>query len=243
MEQDNYLKLITINIERDKHYDRLIPFLQAQKADIILMQEVFERDQPFLENNLSMQGFFSVLTSFKEMENSRLGNLTLSKHPIIKTESFYYRGDGQNPPVITMGTGGGAIIARSILITECVKNNKSYCVINNHFTWTPDGHPSDNQNEDIEKLLNLLAKIPEFIMAGDFNAPRGGPIFEKIANIYQDNVPSSITTTIDNNLHKAGPLELVVDTIFTTPQYQVDGLEVVSGLSDHCAIVAKIYRK
>lgn len=36
------LKLITLNIEMDKHYSRFLPFLDSEKADVICLQEVPE---------------------------------------------------------------------------------------------------------------------------------------------------------------------------------------------------------
>lgn len=89
-------------------------------------------------------------------------------------------------------------------------------------------------------LLKFLSEIPEFILCGDFNAPRGGIIFDTIASKYKDNIPSEINTTIDKNLHKAGDLKLVVDGLFTTPSYQITSIKIIDSLSDHCAILANI---
>jgi endonuclease/exonuclease/phosphatase family metal-dependent hydrolase len=235
----DYLKVISVNIERDLHLDRLIPFLKEHQPDIVLMQEVFEKDIAFLEKATGMHSSFAVLNSFKNMENSNLGLLSLSVLP-TKTYSIYYRGNSSEPPIIEIGKNQGALIARAILVTEFTKDNHRYCVINTHFTWTPDGRASEKQYVDLDKMMNHLEEIPEFIMGGDFNAPRGRVIFDKIAKKYKDNIPKNITTTIDKDLHKAGDLQLVVDSIFTTPIYHVDSLEVISGVSDHCAIVATI---
>lgn len=239
IKSSDYLKVISVNIERDLHFDRLIPFLKKNQPDIVLMQEVCEKDIPFLEKSLGMKGTFAVLNSLKDIENSTMGLLNLTALP-AKTYSTYYRGNEKEPPVIEKGKNEGAKTARAILVTEFMKGNHPYCVINTHFTWTPDGHPSEKQVVDLDIMLEYLSKIPEFILGGDFNAPRGRPIFDKIAEKYRDNIPKTVTTTIDKDLHKAGDLQLVVDSIFTTPAYQVDAVEVISGVSDHCAILAEI---
>ena len=95
--------------------------------------------------------------------------------------------------------------------------------------------------QDLKVLFELLENIPEFILCGDFNAPRGTAIFDSIAEKYKDNIPQDISTTIDKNLHKAGDLQLVVDGLFTTPEYKVDSIKILDKLSDHCAILATIY--
>lgn len=234
------LKIVSINIETDRHYDRVIPFIKKHQPDVVLMQEVFENDINFIENALNMKGTFTVLNTYSNVENSTLGILSLSLLPLLKKENRYYRGESDTIPQIRKGFAEAANINRMLLLTEYLKDNQKFCLINTHFTWTPDGLPSEKQYEDIEKMLQHLSNIDEFVLCGDFNAPRGGPIFKKIAEKYQDNIPISITSTIDKDLHKAGDLNLVVDGLFTTPRYIVNSVEIVSGVSDHCAIVATI---
>ncbi len=235
----NGLKVVSLNIEQDKHFDRIIPFFKESQPDVILMQEVYFKDIPLLEKTLTMHAAFAILNTFRNKENSEFGLVTLSA---LETNSYsiYYRGDPANPPAL--GKGEAANQARAILVTDLVKNNAQYRVVNTHFTWTPDGQPTERQYTDIDILLQHLSEIPEFVLCGDFNAPRGRPIFDKIASRYKDNIPSDITTTIDQHLHKAGDLNLVVDGIFTTPTYQVNAVEVISGLSDHCAVMGIVTR-
>ena len=58
-----------------------------------------------------------------------------------------------------------------------------------------------------------------------------------------DHLPATVTTTLDAKFHYAGALELVVDTIFATPEYSVDDVKVLEGISDHKGILATIARK
>lgn len=226
-----------MNIEQDKHFDHIIPFLKKSQPDIILMQEVFLKDIPFLEKTLEMHSSFAILNTFRDIEKSEFGLVTLSAWD-SKSYNIYYRGNPSNPPDI--GKGEAFNQARAILVTEVVKGKNQYRVINTHFTWTPDGQPSERQYVDLDIMLQHLSKLSDFVLCGDFNAPRGKPIFDKIASKYKDNIPPHITTTIDKNLHKAGNLNLVVDGIFSTPKYQVNSVEVIPGLSDHCAIMARV---
>lgn len=235
----NHLKIVSLNIEQDKHFDRIIPFLKKMQPDIILMQEVYLKDIPFLEKTLEMKASFAILNTFRDRENSEFGLVTLSALA-YKSHTIYYRGDSTNPPILEKGKGEAANQARALLITEVVKGSTQYRAINTHFTWTPDGQPTDKQYKDVDIMLGHLSTFSDFVLCGDFNAPRGRPIFDKIASKYKDNIPSDITTTIDKNLHRGGDLNLVVDGMFTTPKYQTHSVEIIAGLSDHCAVMGVV---
>lgn len=233
------LKMLSLNIEFDKHLDRIIPFILAEKPDVILLQEVLEKDIPYFEAATNMKGVFLPLCLLcREKDENLLGVLTLSALPLQKKSHAYYRGTGLIPPRRIIGEADN--LDRGMLVTEFVKDEHSFCFINTHFTWSPNGAPSEKQHEDIAKFMPLLANIPEFILCGDFNAPRGTIIFDTLAAKYKDNIPKEIYTTIDKNLHKAGALQLVVDGLFTTQQYQAESVRVVGDLSDHCAVLAVI---
>jgi hypothetical protein len=47
-------------------------------------------------------------------------------------------------------------------------------------------------------------------------------------------------TSIDPKLHRAGALQLMVDGLFTTPGYEASDVMLHTGVSDHCAITARI---
>ena len=80
------------------------------------------------------------------------------------------------------------------------------------------------------------------VLTGDFNAPRGGTIFDLLARTWQDCIPQDVTTSIDPVLHRAGALTLMVDGLFTTPHYHATEVQLHTGLSDHQAITASISR-
>ena len=88
-------------------------------------------------------------------------------------------------------------------------------------------------------MLSLL-NLSDVVFCGDFNAPRGRETWLIIASKLKDNIPQDITTTIDGHLHRAGDLQIVVDGLFTSKNYKASDVRVISGISDHCAIVANI---
>ena len=44
-------------------------------------------------------------------------------------------------------------------------------------------------------------------------------------------------------LHRAGPLQLVVDGMFSTDDYSVSEVALHQGVSDHCAITALVSKR
>lgn len=238
----NCLKIISLNIEQDNHFERIVPFLKEQKPDIILFQEIFEKDLSYFEHEMGMSSIFTGLNYMYQGDKLlQLGIATFSALPRINHNIAYYRHSAESLPTIKQGEPEK--MARAILVTEFTKDAEKYCLVNTHFTWSPNGCPNNQQILDLEILFKLLEKIPHFLLCGDFNAPRGTAIFDAIAQKYKDNIPNYISTTIDKNLHCAGDLNLVVDGLFTTSQYHVDSVEIVNELSDHCAIVAQIKNK
>jgi endonuclease/exonuclease/phosphatase family metal-dependent hydrolase len=93
----------------------------------------------------------------------------------------------------------------------------------------------------MKNLLALLAKTPELILCGDFNAPRGGEIFKMLADKYKDNIPPEYDSSLDTELHRIGKIKkLMVDGLFTTSAYIVSDVKLSEGVSDHKAVTAII---
>lgn len=238
------LKLVCLNIEKNRHLDRIAPFFKEETPDVLLLQEVLKKDVPFLERVLQMKCMFTPIAQFALQGTVHIGGQAiLTNLPLIENYEEYYRGNGDSLPFIELVPGASEAIARALSIVKVVKDGRHYRLANTHFTWTPNGSSSEKQSHDLESLFSLLSLFPDVILCGDFNSPRGTPIFDRIASKFKDNIPSDVTTTLDKNLHKAGDLQLVVDGVFTTPHYQVGSIKLVDGVSDHLAIVAKVIRE
>ena len=120
------------------------------------------------------------------------------------------------------------------------KEGETYTIATTHFTWADDGGVNEEQRRDLKQLLKLLRQRGELVLCGDFNAPRGREIFTILSSYLKDNVPPEVQTTLDPKLHRAGALPYVVDYLWSTPKYKATKVKVVSGVSDHMAIVANI---
>ena len=90
----------------------------------------------------------------------------------------------------------------------------------------------------LNKLNSFLGNI---LLIGDFNSPRGKEVFTRLSCRYIDNMPKSLTTTLDKKYHRSKEnIKFVVDGIFSSPSLKVEHIKVVDGVSDHMAIVTSI---
>lgn len=236
------LKLISINIEGRKHLDLVLPFLREQNPDVVCLQEVYEPDFQMFINALGMKGHFAPMTLNTISENSPLlpwGVCILTALPFTEAQKRYYYGNGNPIPVFV----DNIKTMYKVLVSGVVrKGGVPYTIGTTHFTWTPNGEADEHQRHDMPALLAELEKFPEIVFCGDFNAPRGREIFTMLSCRYKDNIPLTYETSIDGNLHRDGKLKVMVDGLFSTPQYRAENVALVSGVSDHCAIIAKIFK-
>lgn len=240
---DMSLNLFSLNVEGHKHIQRWLPVVQAGTYDVVLLQEVFEQDINLIAGALQMQAYFCPMLNVVEESKYKIPPLgkwgialfTNLEHTPAQAE--YYAG---SEAVRNFEKPNDA--SRVILSSIVQKEEKSFRVATTHFTWTPDGESNAEQEADFEGLSKIIGTEVDWILAGDFNAPRGKKTFSQFTQFFKDNLPKEVTTTLDPELHYAGKLNLAVDTVFTTPHYLVEEIEVKMGLSDHCGLHAKIAR-
>ncbi len=250
MQKKNRIKLISLNIELDRHLDSVIPFLQSECPDIACLQEVREKDTPALEAALGMESRFvaicisdtrladdgSLVVDEELMREGPEGITLFTALPVRASRTDYYRGEKDRVPCWSEGPRG------VLLSATFEKMGVSYTVGTTHFTWTPDGEADEAQRRDARALLELLAQFPDLALCGDFNAPRGREIWRMFASRYSDNIPSEYQSSLDPALHRAGHLQRMVDGLFTSPHYRARHVRLQCGLSDHCAVVAEVAR-
>lgn len=236
------LKLISLNIETDRHLDKIIPFLKSEKPDVVCFQEVFSVNLPLFKK-LGFNVCFTPIVKFTQPNRSGfslLGNsglAILNNQPFDSIQSQYY---GYPDNRIPEHNDIPWIDNHALLWVKVNKDSQSYTIANTHFIWAMPETGDKFQAQPLQRLLKILQTIPDFVLAGDLNAPRGKKTWVTLASLYQDNIPQTIVSTLDPKLHRAGPLNWVVDGLFSTPHYQIKNVQVKCGISDHCAVVAQI---
>jgi endonuclease/exonuclease/phosphatase family metal-dependent hydrolase len=232
------LRFVSLNIERSKHLQRVLPFVASERPDVLCLQEVMEYDLPAFRHLFGAEGFFAPMNiHIAEGRPGRMGVALFSGLPSKNDLQFYYTGD---PAAIDSTTPASKMKNHVALGATVAKGGARYRIFTTHFVWTPNGEADGVQRDALAKLLPFLVSQGELALCGDFNAPRGGELFAELASAYKDNIPCRYSTSIDGALHRAGPLPYMVDGLFTTPDYSALDVELRSGLSDHCAILARL---
>lgn len=245
------VRLVSINIESDRHLPQVFAFLESQQPDIVCLAEVFEEDLPLFEEKLGMPATFAAQASVYQ-ENPHFsarglfGVAQFSRFPVQETQQLYYVGDANNipefykdPDLNDLDTTNNATNRVVIARTYSLPDGKSITIANTHFTWSAAGSSTPRQARDAQEMKRLLATLPAHILVGDLNAPRGGETFQIIANGYSDALPQTVVSTLDPILHRA-KTNLVVDAILAHPAYQISNVAVYEGVSDHKALAANI---
>src|ERR1700733_554027 len=240
------IKLVCLNVERSKHLDRIAPFLREQKPDVLCLQELVEDDIPFFEQYAGPCAIY-VKNSLHPADPPKEGFVTdcngiFTALPVLKRESVTYAGVPGIVPVQQNEPNGNPIkkANRSLCVADIEQEGQPFRFATTHFTWTMRGEATEEQEHDMTALLGILSGFGEFILCGDLNAPRGERIFQMLANKYRDAIPEHYKTSIDGTLHRAGDIQLMVDGLFSTPEYVVSDVELHSGVSDHMAITANV---
>jgi endonuclease/exonuclease/phosphatase family metal-dependent hydrolase len=235
------LKLLTLNIEASRHRDRVHAALVQHRPDIACLQEVIDEDCPFFQSAGSYQCFYTRSVLWPDGANPALtrnwGLAILTRVPV---EDSLVIGYSEDDRVRVLDEPNAP--RRKLLGMQVRSGGHTYRIFTTHFTWSDAGTINELQRADFVRLQAALAPYPEYVLCGDFNAPRGREMFALLENGLglTDQLPPDVATTIDGRYHRGGALQLVVDTIFTTPAYSVSSIEVLEGLSDHKAILATL---
>lgn len=245
------MKLVSLNIECNKHYEKFIPFLKEQNPDVICLQEVLEEDFVFLQEKIGLPGIFKAhayVTSnhenYRDLCGKRFGVAIFTQTVIDSGYSFYW-GKEEN---IAVSFEEYAVkkeeLQSYVLLWVDIqdKEGKTFRCVTTHYPVSKEGEASTHQLEVLTPFFEHLERLQEFVICGDFNAPRGNETFTRIAKKYKDNIPEKYVTSLDQNFHRMKDLMFMVDCLFTTPQYNAKEVSLTDGLSDHMAIVATITR-
>lgn len=240
----NDFHLFDLNMEGDKHLDLIRPFLAERHPNVICFQEIFADTAETLAQELQMDVVFIPLVNNVQTNDffPRLGALgvaIMSRLPIRQSWKLAYVGNLSELPVYIPDEPH--CFLRAVIVAEVGVGEQTFRLATTHFTWTPNGSVTERQHQDLEALLTVLKPYRrDLVLCGDFNAPRGKAIFSRLATEFIDHIPADITTTIDQHLHRKPGLQFVVDGMFSTPQYQFEQDEIITGVSDHCGVCAEL---
>ncbi len=231
------MKLISLNIELNRHLDLVIPFIQKENPDVVCLQEVLEEDFEKIKKAVGLDGvhksWFRVShPNYIELNGKRQGVAILAKN-IVSSDFVFYEGSESN---IDISTKNQVLLSAEVAALD----GKKIRVCTTHVHVTNEGEATPYQLEIADLLLKTLEPMGELVLCGDMNAPRGRETFSRISSKYKDNIPAEYVTSIDQNLHRVRGIMLMVDGLFTTPSISASNVRLVDGVSDHMAVIADI---
>ena len=237
------VRVMSLNVEGSGHLDRFVPFVRQFAPDVLCLQELVESDVPAIMAGAGFRAahFAAMARHSGAPGETPFGVGIFSHAPMQKTLSETYAGGGDGSMVLDRRTPDTRVATMRFVLASAAIAFDGFTleIATTHFPWTPDGRPSDFQSHALDRLLALV-EGRAIVLCGDFKAPRGGPVFDKLADHLADNSPPAATTTIDPNLHRSGALELVVDGLFTSPHFTASDVALHPGLSDHQGVTATI---
>lgn len=238
------LKLLTLNIEHDRHLDRVSDAIVTYLPDIVCLQEVFEKDCARLAAVGDYQVKYAISALMPEGGRGNSsprswGVAVLTRVPVHRQTLAYY---SEDPRIRIFKESNDP--RRLVLMTELEHEGRFYRVGTTHFTWSMNGAATDDQRADFTRLKQVLLPYPHYVLCGDFNSPRGREMFSRFTDELGlvDHLPADVQSTLDPKFHRVPTLELAVDTIFSTQEYRMTQVQVLDGLSDHKGILAQVER-
>jgi len=260
------ISCLHVNIERSKHINLIDRLLSEKRPEIICLSEVIDTDLEKFAKDHDYHYAFGSEISYANGSNQ--GVAILSKHNIIETNMLRYdENNTTTPPVIsfierhdTKDRPEFRFHYHSVLLVATInKDDQQLTIATAHFPIADhstygDDHDEDHsldETEDIhdinyvrgyfDRLMTLIRHLSSpLIFTSDLNNPRGEYMYDALAHELFDQVPQDITTTMDPKIHRVKNIQLVVDTIMTSPDISCSNFEVIDGVSDHKALLAEL---
>ncbi len=239
------LKLVSLNMESDKHLSRVVDFLQQEKPTVICLQEAPNTFLPTLES-------FGYQTSFAPMCHKgpfTMGVAIATKQKFTARAHYYHR--AHLDIIEYEATNKAGSISHPYLIAELDFEDKLYRVATTHVMVTKDGLTDDHQRTGVASMLTALAEEEPHFLCGDLNIPRGyNELYADLTTLYADAIPKSYKSSLDPVWHTLARKEVtdnpldryLVDYLLTQTPYRASSVRLQFGLSDHAGIVAQIDR-
>ncbi len=242
------MKLVSLNMEGDRHLPEVTALLKKEQGQVVCLQECFRADLDLLKSAGNYQyGYFQPMAVIGDKNRYGISNrgewgLTiLSNYEFKSMKSPFY--DGSKSKIPTFKDGLPNSLNRYVFGGKVDLDGQSITILNTHFTWSSKGTEEEAQLKAYPNLLKILDSYSEFVLCGDFNSDRRtSTIYQDLAKRYIDWLPIEIDSTLDPILFRKPNVKVAVDTIFSTRHYKLTNIHLVGGVSDHQAVLAELIK-
>ena len=165
------LKLISVNMEGEKHFPHILSLIKSENPSIICLQECPESFQKYLQDLGFRTDFLAMRHHVQNDVEYTEGLVFASNLPFASIHKYYYQPDYALPsqPVPTPDQ----LMHHGYIYASLEHNEELYHFANTHIMCTADGMPNEHQTQGVKKLLSLLQSEKPHLICGDFNIPRG----------------------------------------------------------------------
>jgi len=254
------IKIASLNVGRLFHNNPKgsLGLLMSSEWDVICLQDVpsYVIEKPEFGRRWPVQHFAPMTKHLMGGARVPVGIGIFSTHPFQSTSAHAYVGNVL--PVldldgVTVSSAGNAAPhdltlvrateSRLAIFAEVAVGEVVFKIGTTHGVWVPGGKVDDHQRKSMARLHEIMQDQGGMVMMGDFNATRGGEIYDLIARGFIDCIPYTFKNSVDwVNRGKEGGPDLLVDHVFTDrfATYGVENVRLQFGVSDHAAIFATI---
>ncbi len=249
------IKLITLNVCKQINIqDKAIDFINKENPDVVLLQEMYNGEDPKLElryrtlkefrNNLKLPYWkfaknFRDITS-KDHVDAEQGNAILSRFSIVDFKNMHF--DIQYTTLYDYEDQGNySQLPQNMLYAKLDLERVFLNVYSVHGPWDLDGkRDSKRRLRMSEMIVKEIKNKQNVIIAGDFNVrPETKTIYniEKyLKNVFKDELETTFNMKRKDN---PGYSTAVVDMIFVSQNIKVvDHYCPQVDISDHLPLVA-----
>jgi endonuclease/exonuclease/phosphatase family metal-dependent hydrolase len=240
------LKLISLNTEMERHWEKISALMLRESPDIVCLQETTQATVDLLSQYGLTYTFQPHHDRSIDDKDLQLGLAIGPRFPFtIKQFCYYQAREGEHNSALR-----GDMINNCCLHASIDTPNGNFDVVTTHFTWSPNGDmATPEQQADMRAVLKTLADYPPHVLCGDFNLARHHhALYAELTKNYTDAIPMEYQSSLDKNLHRCGNdpelqhlfTKYMVDYLFTQPPYQASAVRLEFDVSDHAAVIANI---
>ncbi|MBR1795643.1 endonuclease/exonuclease/phosphatase family protein [Candidatus Saccharibacteria bacterium] len=245
------MRICQLNVWMGKVEGELERFLQNNQFDVICMQEVMHAHEPETELHLSRlcvdasrlqkasgmpHAYFSANWSSK-IANGKfdLGNLILSRIPIIEEKYFFVNGE-YLPDVVLQGTPSNA------LCVQIAKLKNGVTVLNHHGFWRKNPTGDENSVRAFNNLAEIIKREVDIneplVLCGDLNVIHESPAMRALDFLRDLTFENGVDNTL-SGLKFNG--KVACDHIMVNDRMRVESFEVMQSMaSDHLPVIAEM---
>ena len=230
----------------------IVEFLEKEKPDILVAQEVYNAKNNSLEDRFNsvellkrscnfFYDFFSpACIDVREEGKLENGNAIFSNFPIVKTNTVFFDVPFGERSGAIEGGGDYSMTPRNMQHAEIKIGEKNLNIFNTQGIWGMDGADNDRKLKMSETIISEVKDRENVILAGDFNLKPNtktiGNIEKHLKNIFKDELRTTFNMKQKDN---PGYADAVVDMVFSNSDLKViDHYCPDVDISDHLPLVA-----